>query len=237
MRCPTWLLCSRHHERGTECLLRSYCTLTLLYSRPMNPKNIMFQKGVCVIIHIVPIPKETNSHEAMHRLVWLPFVLPAAFAERQQQEVAPPPVNPSSGAGGAIRLPPTLPRPAPLPVRPPPPLPPPKTPAPPRPPRRLRVHDTPRGDDDNSAAQNLQAAGEAAVAGDWRECADRYLAAYLRCQESWPSWYITWSGYTSVLREVCRAASERTATRGRSTPSEPGVAHRLHACSATYVCL
>ena len=57
------------------------------------------------------------------------------------------------------------------------------------------------GGDDSSADGFLRSAGEAATRGDWRACADNYLAAYRSCREAWPLRYNCWSGFTSVLRE------------------------------------
>lgn len=54
---------------------------------------------------------------------------------------------------------------------------------------------------DRLAARSLDAAGHAAMRGDWRGCADSYLGAYRKASPSWERRYITWSGFTSVLRE------------------------------------
>lgn len=54
----------------------------------------------------------------------------------------------------------------------------------------------------------LQAAGIAANAGQWRQCADRYLEAYTIADSGWIAKYNCWSGYTSVLREDHFVASE-----------------------------
>ena len=62
-------------------------------------------------------------------------------------------------------------------------------------PPRHRAHD-------NGLAQRyLGTAGNAAMSGNWRLCADSYLAAYWACTDDWEYRYICWSGYTSVLRE------------------------------------
>jgi len=59
----------------------------------------------------------------------------------------------------------------------------------------------PRPNDDHAAMKSIDAAGNAAMRNDWRLCADSYLAAYRTCSDTWDRWYISWSGYTSVLRE------------------------------------
>ena len=44
-------------------------------------------------------------------------------------------------------------------------------------------------------------AGMSAAQGDWRRCADSYLAAYRGCSRRWPCKYNCWSGFTSVMSE------------------------------------
>ena len=51
------------------------------------------------------------------------------------------------------------------------------------------------------AGKHLESAGTSAMKGMWRACADHYLTAYRVCTPGWDRRYITWSGYTSVLRE------------------------------------
>ena len=47
----------------------------------------------------------------------------------------------------------------------------------------------------------LMAAGLAARSGNWRLCADKYLAAYSAAADTWPGKYNCWSGFCSVLTE------------------------------------
>jgi hypothetical protein len=54
----------------------------------------------------------------------------------------------------------------------------------------------------------LLAAGVAAHAGKWRQCADLYLQAYMIADSGWIAKYNSWSGYTSVLREDHFVASK-----------------------------
>ena len=51
-------------------------------------------------------------------------------------------------------------------------------------------------------------AGLAAQGRAWRLCADKYLEAYLTCENDWAMRYNCWSGYTSVLREDHFRASD-----------------------------
>ena len=52
------------------------------------------------------------------------------------------------------------------------------------------------------AAQLLQEAGQAAQAGEWRECADKYLAAAIEAPRAWDHRWYAFSGFTSlVVRE------------------------------------
>jgi hypothetical protein len=51
------------------------------------------------------------------------------------------------------------------------------------------------------ADAKLREAQQAAMAEDWRACADGYLEAYLRSDSTWPLRYNCLSGYASVLRE------------------------------------
>ena len=92
-------------------------------------------------------------------------------------------------------------------------------------PPRHRAHD-------NGLAQRyLGTAGNAAVSGNWRLCADSYLAAYWACTDDWEYRYICWSGFTSVLREgnVQVAASDVQLLDEVASDSSAPSHHRVQA--------
>ena len=81
------------------------------------------------------------------------------------------------------------------------------------------------------ADQLLAAAGDAAVKGNWRLCANNYLAAFTGSSPQWSLRYNCWSGYASVLREgnVQVVPEDRSALRSVADDVAAPALHRVQA--------
>ena len=76
-------------------------------------------------------------------------------------------------------------------------------------------------------------AGRSAARGDWRGCADSYLAAYQGSSRRWTCKYNCWSGYTSVLAED-RFAPTDADVRALKRVADDDAAPTLDRANATF---